>query len=90
MALFGGSVSRPHQDDEEPVRAEPLRGEAHIVINGVVLNSGQSLAVRCAIAEFCMNMNENRDSCGTDQHGRNMHAAYWKNASEVQSIIVRR
>ena len=60
--------------------------EAHIVINGITLASGQALALRVACVAYLMEM-EQPDALGEDEHGRAMALGYTERLMEVLGCI---
>lgn len=60
--------------------------EATIIINGIQLSSGQSMALRAAVTEL-NNSTSNSTALGDDAHGRAMTKAYFDRTSEILAII---
>jgi len=59
--------------------------EAHIEINGVCLNGGQSMAVRIAVQSFFMEMEYS--GLGKDEHGIMLADLYKRRLGEVADLI---
>jgi hypothetical protein len=63
--------------------------EADIVINGVKLNTAQSMTLRVAISMFIMDMKQ-PNALGGDETGEGIRQGYLRNAGEVQGIIFKK
>ncbi len=61
--------------------------EAHIVINGLTLASGQAMALRVACTAYLMGM-EQPDALGEDEHGRAMALGYAERLREVLGFLI--
>lgn len=61
--------------------------EAEIVINGVKLDSRQSMALRLAVTNFHSD-NADPDRLGKDAHGRSMTKHYRERSAEILSLII--
>ena len=62
-----------------------MNKEPLIVVNGITLSEGQSMAVRVAVTAFILDMEEN--GLGDDEHGTKMAQLYIDRLREVNSII---
>lgn len=62
--------------------------EPDVTINGVALTFGQSMALRVAVSNFVMTLQDDPDALGTDKHGRIMTENYSKRLTEVLKLMI--
>lgn len=63
--------------------------EATITINGVMLSTAQSAAVRCAIENMSMELSE-PDALGADDTGRAIAESYKARITELRALLYRK
>jgi hypothetical protein len=61
---------------------------SNIIINGVPLTTSQKITVHVALQSFGMELQDNPDSLGDDEHGRFMTKSYLESIKEINKILV--
>lgn len=61
--------------------------EPTVIINGKALTVGQALTLRVALGSFLATMEE-KDSLGSDEHGRAMRENYLARGAEIMRQMI--
>lgn len=61
--------------------------EADVTINGVRLSPAEAMALRVAVASWLMELHDDPDCLGNDEHGRFMHKSYQQSLLNIQQLM---